>query len=418
MYSSSEELLPTQLLELQASFLPPGLELKTSGRFVYLRGTPTRYSSEPYKFTLRATGDHNGYVDKEFSITIANNSSYLRARAVGEPDKPSKPKLATTKIPYAATYSEYNVAFEAGGSTPITWSFTGSLPEGFVSTDTGVIFGIPTQEGKYKFRVTATNSEGSASKSFTLKVLPQKPSITTITIPDGVVGEPYSFVVEADGESLKITKSGKFPKGLKLDKYTGEIYGTPTKAGTYTFKVKAKNKAGKDTVEYTMTISENQEETLSSSSLPENNAAVHEISAANITELYLLKDGQEFDDTVSVAAGTPLTFRVGELPDDDDSESQPVFSGLKVFVNDEELDGAEIASDGTFTIPAGTAEGTFTVYASGIIDGEEFETTEVEIQTAGEQNAGENPESSSGECNIGFAGMFMLMMCGLVLMKK
>ena len=292
-----------------------------------------------------------------------------------------------------------------------------------MSTDTGVIFGIPTEEGKYKFRVTATNSEGSASKSFTLKVLPQKPSITTITIPDGAVGEPYSFVVDTDGESLKFTKSGKFPSGLKLDKYTGEISGTPKKAGTYTFKVKAANKAGKDTVEFQMVINESIEgiisndslQSFNSSSLPANNAAVHD-EAVNAEVLYLLKDGTEFDDTVSVAAGMPLTFRIGDLPDDDDSESQPVISGLKVFVNDEELDGTEIAPDGTFTIPGTTAE-TFTVYASGIIDGEKFETTEVEIQTAEDSEVSSSAESS-GECNIGFAGMFMLMMCGIILMKK
>ena len=114
----------------------------------------------------------------------------------------------------------------------------------------------------------------------------------------------------------------------------------------------------------------------------------------------------------------PLTFRASKTPDEDDPESQHVISGLKVFVNDEELDSAEIASDGTFTIPGELVDGKFTVYASGFADGEEFETSEIEIQAAGDSEGGSVSEESSGGCSVGFAGMIMLLMSGIVLMKK
>ena len=403
--------------------MPPGLSISQNGRYTYLRGLPTRYGT--YTFTLRATGAHNGYVDKEFTMTIANNSAYLRA-GVGEEDEdnPTKPKLATKKIPDAAAYSEYNITFEAGGTQPITWSYTGDLPEGFMFTDSGTLFGIPTEEGKYKFRVTAENSQGSVSKSFTLKVLPQKPVITNVMLPDGTIGEPYSFTLDSEGDPIKWTKSGKFPKGLKLDKATGEIYGTPTKAGTYTFKVKAKNKAGKDTAEFSININENPEglsadltQSVNSAALPADNSA-HETGSISITGLYLLKDGQEFDNSAEVSAGMPLTFRIGEVPDEDDSESAASISGVKVFMNDEEFHAAEIAGDGKFTIPGGKVGGNFTVYVSGFADGEDFETTEVEIQAAGASESSSISTESSGGCNVGFAGMIMLMMSGIVLRKK
>ncbi|MBQ9433293.1 MAG: hypothetical protein IJU26_03665, partial [Synergistaceae bacterium] len=170
---------------------------------------------------------------------------------------------------------------------------------------------------------------------------------------------------------------------------------------------------------FTMTINDDnvsKADTLTSSSLPAINAASHETDSVNITELYLLRNGEEFSDTANVPAGMSLTFRAGELPDDDDSESKPAISGLKVFVNDEKIDGVKAASDGTFTIPAEIVDGKFTVYASGFADGEEFETSEIEIQTAG-ASEGSSTESSGG-CSINLAGMIMLLMSGIVLMKK
>ena len=401
---------------------PNGLGLSLSGRRIYLRGTPTRTGY--FRFTLYVTDDGGQTGSESFVVNISNNSSYFRAGAGEEPETPTKPKIATTKLDSVTAGNEFSAVLEAAGTRPITWSIVdGELPEGVIMDDTGEIIGIPAQAGNYKFKVQAANSVDVATKRYTLKVLPQKPLITTTVIPDGDVGAAYSFMVEADGEDIKFSKSGKIPGGLKLDKKTGEIYGTPKKAGTYSFKVKAKNKAGKDTAEFTMTINENPEDisadltqSVNSAALPENNAASHETDSVNITELYLLRNGEEISDSAEVSAGMPLTFRAGELPDEDDPEAKPSISGLKVFVNDEEIDGVKAASDGTFTIPAEIVDGKFTVYASGFADGEEFETSEIEIQAAG--TSGGSSTESSGGCSINLAGMIMLLMSGIVLLKK
>ncbi len=61
-------------------------------------------------------------------------------------------------------------------------------------------------------------------------------------------------MLEASGQKpITWSKSGSFPKGLKLDKY-GTIAGVPTKPGTYTFTVKAKNRAGTVSQKFTVTI--------------------------------------------------------------------------------------------------------------------------------------------------------------------
>jgi hypothetical protein len=74
------------------------------------------------------------------------------------------------------------------------------------------------------------------------------PTITTATLPNGVVGTPYSQTLAATGDT-PITWSrelGSLPPGLTLST-SGVISGTPTTATgdyAYAFKVKATNTAG------------------------------------------------------------------------------------------------------------------------------------------------------------------------------
>ena len=82
------------------------------------------------------------------------------------------------------------------------------------------------------------------------------PTITTTTLTDGRVGEPYSASLGADG-TAPITwsvTSGSLPAGLSLNASTGKITGTPTTAGTSTFTVTATNDYGSDSKEFTLTI--------------------------------------------------------------------------------------------------------------------------------------------------------------------
>ncbi len=67
---------------------------------------------------------------------------------------------------------------------------------------------------------------------------PDKPAVTTGTLPDAVLGKSYSFTLEADRDdyiSWEIT-SGKLPDGLELLN-DGTISGTPTEFGDFTFGV-------------------------------------------------------------------------------------------------------------------------------------------------------------------------------------
>ena len=82
------------------------------------------------------------------------------------------------------------------------------------------------------------------------------PTIQTESLPGGTVGTAYSQTLAADG-SAPIAWSvagGALPEGLSLNESTGEISGTPTAAGTYTFEIGAQNGYGSATGELTIEI--------------------------------------------------------------------------------------------------------------------------------------------------------------------
>ena len=82
------------------------------------------------------------------------------------------------------------------------------------------------------------------------------PTIATENLPDGTVGTAYSQTLAADGSApiaWSIT-GGALPEGLSLNESTGEISGTPTAAGTYTFEIGAQNDYGSATGELTIEI--------------------------------------------------------------------------------------------------------------------------------------------------------------------
>ena len=86
--------------------------------------------------------------------------------------------------------------------------------------------------------------------------VPTKPAITTVTLPDGKVGDAYSQTLAATGTN-PITwsiETGALPDGLTLVGDT--IKGTPSKAGEFKFTVKATNGGGSDTKELTIKVAD------------------------------------------------------------------------------------------------------------------------------------------------------------------
>ena len=263
----------------------------------------------------------------------------------------------------------YNVQLTCKGPGPVTWSFKDSkYPAGLYITDDGRISGSPKEVGKFKFKVKAENSIGSATKSHSLVA----PEIVNENLSSGTVDVPYDSQLVADGTApIKWSKSGTLPSGLKIEAGTGVISGTPKKAGTYSFKVTAKNKYGKETCDFVITVgasgaSENSPETReavtenladdSTANTPEVIEAYPELETdtgnAEI-DLCVVSGDEELRGEIYAPEGKPLTFRIGEC--------QGGFEDAEVYVSDEAI-ALEVAEDGTFVLPGELVRDEFMIY--------------------------------------------------------
>lgn len=139
------------------------------------------------------------------------------------------------------------------------------------------------------------------------------PTITTASLPSGVVGTPYSQTLTADGTS-PITWSiagGSLPSGLTLSS-TGVISGTPSAAVNASFTVQASNSAGTNSKNLTIAIA----------------AAV---TAPSITTSSLPSGvtGTPYSQTLTATGTTPITWSLtgGALPSGLTLSSTGVISG-------------------------------------------------------------------------------------------
>ncbi len=407
--------------------LPTGLTLRQSGRYTYLSGVPKRTGT--FTFKLRFLGAHNGYVEKQFTITIADNPSYRAGAPTGSTT--SKPKFSSKTLPDASVGTEYEATLEAYGTTPMKFLAAEALPDGFhLDEDTGVLSGIPTKPGKLLFKITIENEIGSVTKTLKLKVVPQAPKILTTSLPDGYVKVPYEFMLDISGSDLKLKKIGSLPSGLKFDKKTGIISGTPKKAGTYKFSIQAKNKTDTDVVEFELTIKNDDsdsdtKQTQSSSALSLSAASPEPVNnnghAPAVTELYLLSGDEKLTGAIAIDSNLPATFGIAQWVDAFGRNVE--VSDVEILLNDEALDEIEISEENTFTLSQDMLQDEFTLQATANSGEDSLKTSELLVTANAQiqnqkQSQAHDSGNSSGGCNSGYAGMITLALCAYFALKK
>ena len=201
---------------ISAGSLPQDLNLdSTTG---VISGTPT--VPGPSSFTVQVL-DAAGQSDQQALSIVINLSN--------------PPDITTTTLPGGTVGQPYNQTLQAsGGIGALTWTGTGgALPAMLSLSPDGVISGTPTTAGTANFTVRVTDTLGQSDTQSLSIVVSAALAITTTSVPNGQVGQPYDATLQRSGGVAPFTWSvtPPLPDGLSLDPATGQMSGSPA-AGT------------------------------------------------------------------------------------------------------------------------------------------------------------------------------------------
>ncbi len=218
--------------------LPAGLTLNPAG---VLSGTPATVGS--YNFTVTVTDSVGATANRSYTVVIA----------------PAVAITTSSVATWTANLGGYNQTIGASGGTgPLVFVATSTLPSGLTLSSSGVLSGTPTTAGSYSVSVTAFDTVGAAgSHTFTVVISPA-PTITTPSLATWTADlSGYSQTVNATGgsDTLTLHQTGSLPAGLTFSS-TGVLSGTPTTSGTFNLMIAATDGLGATTSRsYTLTIS-------------------------------------------------------------------------------------------------------------------------------------------------------------------
>ena len=289
-----------------AAGLAPGLSLSSATGVI--SGTPAAAGTFNFTVTVR---DNQGSTSqpKALSITIV-----------------ARLTITTTSLPSGAVGAPYSATLAAtGGLSPYTWVATGLPPGLALDSFKGAISGTPTSAAGSPFSVSVTvmdspngPSPQQATQRLTLVIAPSV-TVTTLSLPSGTVGVPYSVTLTASGGSPPYTwtATGNLPLGLTLNS-SGVIGGTPTApmgSPFNSFGVTARDSAGNSSLTQQLSITIATGPTVTTTSLPAGIAgspysaklAASGTLPFNWTVTGSLPPGLALDASAGVIAGTPTT---------------------------------------------------------------------------------------------------------------
>jgi uncharacterized protein (TIGR03437 family) len=254
-------------LAYDASYLNPTLDQPYSRQLFVLGGTPG-YSNYlvkdgrlPAGLQISASGlisgtpRETGY--RSIRVESHDNAGHVLSRNVeiyvgsGTPQTLWLPTNYDVAIVYPG--SPFTIGISVGccnGTAPYSWSVgSGSLPPGMTLSaagDSASVTGTPTTPGTYTFTLKAQDAAGNmGADAYTIFVSTLQPSYPAL--PAAHVGTPFNFTLSATGVTGTATYSTEFgygtPPGLSLSG-SGQLTGTPTVAGSFSFMVDVTDSSG------------------------------------------------------------------------------------------------------------------------------------------------------------------------------
>lgn len=206
---------------LVSGSLPSGLALNQASGVI--SGTPSQNGT--YRFSVRVTSD-TAFAEKAFVLRSVSFPQFL-----SDTTRPS----AVRGRPYADT-----LRASGGLDGAFVWSIqSGTMPPGLaLDSATGVISGVPSATGRYRFHAHAFVLFLGSGQPFNISVYESMAITSAGTRRDGIRGVNYADTLTAVGGSGIYTwtvTSGSLPTGLSLGSSTGVLSGSPTQVGTFTF---------------------------------------------------------------------------------------------------------------------------------------------------------------------------------------
>jgi len=196
--------------------LPPGVSLSSSGE---LAGTPLAEGSFDFLVQVTDSASPPQALQAPMTLTIRPPLRFV-----------------TSTLPSAIQnvyYGQY-VALD-GGRGPFTLRVSsGALPPGLsfeqTTQDWSVFYlrGTPTGVGSFTFTLEASDSLSPpevVTREFTIRV-DERLVITTTSLPDGWMNQPYSATLQATGgTSPYVWSVERLPEGFTFDSATGQLSG-------------------------------------------------------------------------------------------------------------------------------------------------------------------------------------------------
>lgn len=187
--------------------------------------TPSNGYTRGNGFSVKANGTTLTSNNGVYTISNINAnqtvsvSGIVKSQNTGGGTLPAAPAITTTTLAAATMGKEYRQQITATGGTPITWSYSGTLPDGMtLAANTGILSGTPTQEGSFRFAVKATNSTGFSTRQMTLVV----------------AGSEYTVTKGANSEWTQGGDKGIDFSGSGKGTFTVKVDGAAVAAGKYT----------------------------------------------------------------------------------------------------------------------------------------------------------------------------------------
>lgn len=202
--------LAGQPFSVSSGGLPPGLVLSRQG---VLSGTPSQ--AGVFSFTV-VFGYGSGVARQNYDLVVTSPSPIV--------------------LPPAIVGAFYQAPT---GSILSGQLLSGSPPPGMTYNPYRSLMGIPTTAGTFTFTISYGLGLGQALQAYTLTVNSATITIDPPALPSGTVGSAYQARITASGglPPYNYSYDGALPSGLQFDTRSGNLFGTPTSAGSYDFAI-------------------------------------------------------------------------------------------------------------------------------------------------------------------------------------